>query len=193
MSKKRLQQRQSLLNSKKTVDKIHALTNEVTEKEVPDLSLIVPYGRRAKEFRQGMQKTVKQHINKNLNVIFKTNTIANYFSNKCATPKQCRADVVYQFTCHGCTAVYYGETERHLHYRLLEHRQPSRTSKVLEHNLECNERQHLLELQEFKIIAGNFTSSRERKIREALEIRMRSNSINVQNFRQASDVIKLFK
>ena len=175
------------------VDKLQNPEITNLEKEQPEFVLKVAYGRKAKEFCKNIQRTVKQHTNKLVNVIFITNKVSAYFTNKSATPKEARADIVYKFTCHGCEATYYGETERHLHYRLLEHRQPSRTRKIVDHNLVCNKRTKSLTLDEFKIVASNFMSQCKRKIREALKIRSGGNTLNIQMHRANGYILKLFQ
>ena len=118
--------------------------------------------------------------------------MASYFSNKCKVPIAVEANVVYKFKCHGCEAVYIGETERHLHYRCLqEHRQLSRKSAILDHNLTCNKRSSNLTLNEFSIIAKRFTTKKLRQIREAIEIKSAGETLNVQNH-NIGDLLAVF-
>ena len=48
-------------------------------------------------------------------------TLSNLFKFKGSIPKYFRSHPIYKFSCSCCNATYYGETERHLFVRALEH------------------------------------------------------------------------
>ncbi len=56
-----------------------------------------------------------------LKVIYKTNKIAMFCSNKDPIQKLMKANVVYRFSCPGCFKSYVGKTDRNLVTRLTEH------------------------------------------------------------------------
>ena len=88
--------------------------------------------------------------------------LQNY--NKCG--------VVYQLTCHDCEASYIGETERALKQRLKEHH---KDSSPVGHHMGYNN--HELDSQNIRIVDRD---SRwfQRGVREAIEIRSRSPTLN---------------
>ena len=47
--------------------------------------------------------------------------LAHLFNFKDRTPKVLRSRVVYSYTCQCCSALYVGQTARHLHTRASEH------------------------------------------------------------------------
>ena len=90
----------------------------------------------------------------------------------------------------GVCARYVGESHRHLRTRVPEHRQLSRTSVVLDHILSCNSHSSSLTLNEFKIIAKGLPS-KQRIIREAIEIKSSSNLLNILNRAVALSALSL--
>ena len=124
--------------------------------------------------------------NKNVSVVFTTHKIIRYCSNKSKTPKELEANLVYQFTCHGCEALYVGETKRHLKTRLAEHRQQSRSSHIKNHNNSCNKRHYCnCDISEFKVLGKQFSSTKQRKVLESIIIKEVAPSINKQlDFRE---------
>ena len=47
--------------------------------------------------------------------------LSSLFKFKESIPKYLRSHLIYKFSCSCCNATYYGETERHLFVRALEH------------------------------------------------------------------------
>ena len=85
---------------------------------------------------------------------------------------QDKCGVVYQLTCHDCEASYIGETERALKQRLKEHH---KDSSPVGHHMGYNN--HELDSQNIRIVDRD---SRwfQRGVREAIEIRSRSPTLN---------------
>ncbi len=83
-----------------------------------------------------------------------------------------KCGVIYHLTCQDCYAQYVGETERALKHRLKEH---SRDSSPVGHHMGFH--QHKLDTDNIKILDRE---SRwfQRGVREALQIRSRSPSLN---------------
>ena len=92
------------------------------------------------------------------------------------TPKdnpQDKCGVVYQLTCHDCESSYIGETERALKQRLKE---LQKDSSPVGHHMGYNK--HELDSQNIRIVDRD---SRwfQRGVREAIEIRSRSPTLNL--------------
>jgi len=150
-------------------------------------NLKLPYSERAKEFKRFLEH--RTPIGLKLRVIFVTNKCRNYFSNKSKTPLCIKANLVYQFKCHKCEALYIGETSRHLRTRIAEHTQSSRNSSVLSHIKRC--KGNLVDYnKDFKVILNNFDTNYERIIAEALLIKHHKPCLNVQG--DSSNHIKVF-
>ena len=106
------------------------------------------------------------------------------------TPLSVQANIVYQFKCHKCEALYIGETNRHLRTRIAEHTQSSRNSSILNHILNCRDRENIGSDKEFSILCKNFDYYKERIITEALLIKHYKPCLNVQS--DSSKNIKIF-
>ena len=165
---------------KRTVNKLLHSTEKQQTVEPQIFTLSVPYAHNSNIFKQTMNKSLSGYGPCKLRILFETNKIASYFNNKCKIPLPVESNAVYKFTCHGCEAVYLGETERHLHYRQHEHGQPSRKSAIFDHNMSCNKRTRAFSIGEFKIIAKRFHTKQLRLIREAIEIKNAGDTINMQ-------------
>ena len=151
------------------------------------INLKLPYSERAKEFKRFLEH--RTPVGLKLRVIFLTNKCRNYFSNKSKTPLCIKANLVYQFKCHKCEALYIGETSRHLRTRIAEHTQSSRNSSILSHIKRC--KGNLMDYnKDFKVILNNFDTNYERIIAEALLIKHYKPCLNVQG--DSSNHIKVF-
>ena len=83
-----------------------------------------------------------------------------------------KCGVVYQLTCQDCEASYIGETERALKQRLKEH---LKDSSLVGHHMGYNK--HKVDSQNIRIVDRD---SRwfQRGVREAIQIRSRSPTLN---------------
>ena len=150
-----------------------------------------PFSEKAKEFKRDIMKRVPSPFK--LKLIFSTNKTLNYFSNKSKTELGLKANLVYQFDCHKCHALYIGETNRHLRTRIAEHTQKSRTSSILDHVNKCISKFKLNNketLSQFNILMSNFDNYYERIIGEALLIKKCKPVLNIQN--DSTNHIKVF-
>ena len=77
------------------------------------------YSEGAQEFKKVLLKSIPRGFK--ARIIFTTNKASRYFTNKSKTPLGIKANLIYQFTCHKCQALYIGETNRHLRTRVAEH------------------------------------------------------------------------
>ena len=128
-----------------------------------------------------------------INVIYQTKTTGSYLSNKCPSPRECEANLVYQFNCHGCEARYIGQTKRHLKTRLAEHRHKSRESAIRDHALVCDHRQKNINVDEFKILFKSFSTKLQRKYYESICIMKSSTQLlNIKSKKKIKKILLLY-
>ena len=109
----------------------------------------------------------------------------NLFKVKDVTPLSLRSNVVYCFECSSCQAAYVGQTARHLHQRISEHRGVSHItnnevkskvhSKIRDHKLTCVNSK--IGKENFKILATGNTSL-ELLVKETLLIQRHRPTLN---------------
>ena len=131
--------------------------------------LKIQYGNGNKELRTAL-RAITPTDSPPIQVVFETKKIKSFLTNKCRTPKESNANLVYRFKCHGCEASYVGETKRHLRTRVAEHRQQSRESAIRDHALMCNTRSTPIKIDEFETIKTNFPSKLQRRFYESVTI-----------------------
>ena len=112
-----------------------------------------------KSINNDIQKLINRfypHIN--LNIIFQNNfSIASFFPFKDRIPTSMISNLVYKYSCAQCPATYYGETSRHLHTRIAEHRGlSSRTGIPITNPSHSNIRNHAME-KSHEINSDNFS------------------------------------
>ena len=71
--------------------------------------------------------------------------VSYFLSKKDKIPDLERNDLVYEFSCPGCSATYIGKTVRNLRTRLTEHAKLN-TSAVSEHLTTCEHARHIADL-----------------------------------------------
>ena len=121
-----------------------------------------------------------------LHLIFlNSDTIGKIFKFKDVLSSPVRSGVVYEYSCGECSAKYIGETTRHLHTRIAEHKGISpRTGNLLQNPPNSNIYRHYADTghqilkKYFKII--NQSEDYLLKISESLLIRQGSPSLNEQ-------------
>ena len=69
-----------------------------------------------------------------------------FLSKKDKIPDLERSDLVYEFSCPGCSATYIGKTVRNLHTRLAEHSKFNNISAISEHLTTCEHAKHVTDL-----------------------------------------------
>ena len=94
-----------------------------TPETKPTLWLNVPYlGKNGDFLIKNLEKKLQKSLSDfKLKVIYKTNKIAMFCSNKDPIKNLMKSNVVYCFTCPGCAKTYVGKTDRNLVTRLTEH------------------------------------------------------------------------
>ena len=119
-------------------------------------------------------------------IFFNHNTIARIFKYKDSLSSSVRSNVVYQYACGECSAVYIGETSRHLRTRIAEHRGiSSRTGNLLQTRPNSNIYRHFIDTGH-EIIPSNFKilfspDNYLLKLSESILIRQHSPSLNDHN------------
>ena len=78
-------------------------------------------------------------------VIYQTKKVFYFLSKKDKIPYLERKDLVYEYSCPGCSATYIGKTVRNLRTRLTEHAKLN-TSTVSEHLTSCENARHITDL-----------------------------------------------
>ena len=118
-------------------------------------------------------------IGTTIKIALTPNKIARYFSIKDKKLENLQSDVVYKFTCGGCTSTYIGFTTRHLTTRIREHLESDKKSHVLKHlnasiscKIKCSDKS-------FEIIDHAHTEY-SLKIKEAIWIKWDKPTLNVQ-------------
>lgn len=113
-------------------------TRTLTER--PMLWLNLPFLGKEGDFliKNFKRKILKNLDNINLKIIFKTNNVSMFCSNKDRIADIKKANVVYKFSCPGCAKTYIGKTERNLITRLNEHADGHVESAIHSHLLSCS-------------------------------------------------------
>lgn len=139
------------------------------------------------QLRRSIKQINKQFMpHKDVIVYFKPGLrVSNFFRTKDSTPFELRSHVVYQYTCAGCNSSYIGQTARHLHHRIAEHRGVSHlTGNVMKQQVHSNIRDHCSQCtrstcsaRDFKILARGSTDI-ELLVKERLLINREKPSLN---------------
>ena len=90
---------------------------------------------------------------------FSTTKVHFFTNNKDKTPDDYKANVVYRFSCPGCSATYIGKTERNLQERCIEHA-TRKDSVIFDHLRECAQLNYLRAMLLFDI--NNITREDQR-------------------------------
>ena len=105
-----------------------------------------------------------------IKIALSPNKIARYFSIKDKKLENLQSDVVYKFTCGGCTSTYIGFTTRHLTTRIKEHLESDKKSHILKHINSSNNCKSRCSYKSFEVIDQAQTEY-ALKIKEAIWIK----------------------
>ena len=137
----------------------------------------LPYRGKVSEMLQNKLDKVSNSFCKNVKakVAFLPCKVRQYFSPKDPMPKEYKSNVVYQFDCAGCNAMYIGETTVHFSTRIKEHltksTQPSAVYKHLgSHRGRPNKCRKVCSETSFKII-DEASTKYGLKLKEGMHIR----------------------
>ena len=92
--------------------------------EKNQLLIILPFlGHLSFETRNRLNSCIRNQLPScSLRIAFQSKTcLFSLFKLKESIPKYLRSHLIYKFSCSCCNTTYYGETERHLFVRVLEH------------------------------------------------------------------------
>ena len=121
---------------------------DTSEDVSPKIWLRIPFLGKQGEF---LVKRLIKKIQRNLTrpvkfiVIYQTKKVSYFLSKKDKIPDLSRSNLVYQFTCPGCSKAYIGKTERNLATRLSEHSDPLK-SAISKHLTDCEHANFILDL-----------------------------------------------
>ena len=126
-----------------------------TIKEKPTLWLNVSFlGKNGQFLIKRLEKKLRKSLGDfKFKVVLKTNKLSMFCSNKDRLPQNEKANVVYLFSCPGCSKKYIGKTERNLITRLDEHAKGNNDSAIHQHLNSCSYYGELLNL--FKLFYGD--------------------------------------
>lgn len=136
----------------------------ITQPGDTSVTLTLPFlGFQSSLIRRSIRRTMRRSFPSiNFRLVFTTlERIGSRFHVKDRLPKALASNVVYEFSCSGCTATYVGKTQRHFNVRCGEEHlgissrtgnrvQPDQNSKVQEHLRQSG---HRADLGNFKIIS----------------------------------------
>ena len=83
-----------------------------------------------------LRKCVRPEKKLHFKTVYTTTKVNFFTNNKDRTPLGFKANVVYRFTCPGCSAQYIGKTDRNLHERCIEHA-TTKDSAIHNHLVTC--------------------------------------------------------
>ena len=160
------------------VDKLFIKRLQLITVEKKTLLLSLPYlGEISLQTRTKLRKSLKGLLNScELQIVFKSQRrLLNVFRFKDRLPRDIVSGVVYKYTCGRCNSTYYGETNRHLKVRSVEHIviSPSTFKKTKasiasrDHLLNCN---NIPFFEEFTILT-NVNNKFDLQIKENLLIK----------------------
>ena len=112
-------------------------SNQNQLKDTPDVHYFkLPYiGNLSHQIKNKLSKLCKEFCkeNSNINLVFKSFKIKNYFSYKDPIPDDFKSFLVYKFTCASCSSSYIGETCRHCKTRIEENIKEDNESHIFKH------------------------------------------------------------
>ena len=110
-------------------------TNQNQLKDTSDFHAFkLPYiGNRSHHIKNKLLKLCKEFCKENFNIelVFNSFKIKNYFSYKDPIPDDLKSFLVYKFTCANCSSSYFGETCRHFKIRIEEYIKSDNKSHIL--------------------------------------------------------------
>ena len=109
---------------KKFFDKLYITKRIYQTVEKKQLLIILPFlGHLSFETRNRLNSGIRNQLPScSLRIAFQSKTrLSSLFKFKESIPKYLRSHLIYKFSCSCCNFTYYGETERHLFVRALEH------------------------------------------------------------------------
>ena len=110
-------------------------SNNIVDENISKIWVRIPFlGKQGEYLVKKLIRKLQRNLNKPVKfiVIYQTKKVSYFLSRKDKIPDLERNDLVYEFSCPGCSATYIGKTVRNLRTRLTEHAKLN-TSAVSEH------------------------------------------------------------
>lgn len=166
----------------------HPPQDSSEEDQEKKATISIQCGKGSKELKQSLRQLLPQSPS-SIFVNLQTKKILSFVSNKCPTPIECKANLVYHFSCHGCDAQYIGESKRHLRTRVAEHGQRSRESAIKDHALMCQKRTKSINIEEFKVKKDSFANKCLRRYYESILINQSAvQLLNIKSKKKAEEL-----
>ena len=141
---------------KKTLQKKKgAVTDKSELDEIPKIWFRIPYiGPTGEQLVKHCISKLKRCSKEDLNFIllYDTNKLSFFCSNKDPVPENLRAHIIYEFQCLGCKAKYIGKTDRCSGLRLDKHSH-AETSAIGKHLNECEHFHFIVNLYNISVFS----------------------------------------
>ena len=165
-------------------------TPRVETDDTDRVILKLPYiGEASYECGKKLKSLIDNKFGVNVQVVFTSCKVGQYFSLKCKTPLSLLSNVVYTFSCQRDAGLsYIGKTKRHLTTRVKEHLALADSSKseIKSHILQCGPcRTGQLGMDSFNVVK-RCQNSYDVLIHEALSIKKHNPKLNKQLFKNGS-------
>ena len=124
------------------------ISNNIADENISKIWVRIPFlGKQGEYLVKKLIRKLQRNLTKPVKfiVIYQTKKVSYFLSKKDKIPELERNDVVYEFSCPGCSATYIGKTVRNLRTRLTEHAKLN-TSAVTEHLTTCEHARHIADL-----------------------------------------------
>ena len=123
-------------------------SNNIADENISKIWVRIPFlGKQGEYLVKKLIRKLQHNLTKPVKfiVIYQTKKVSYFLSKKDKIPDSERNNLVYEFSCPGCSATYIGKTVRNLRTRLSEHAKLN-TSAVSEHLTTCEHARHIADL-----------------------------------------------
>ena len=126
------------------------VSNNSVDENISKIWVRIPFlGKQGEYLVKKLIRKLQRNLTKPVKfiVIYQTKRSRTYFLfKKDKIPDSERNDLVYEFSCPGCSATYIGKTVGNLQTRLIERVKKLNTSAVSEHLTTCEHARHIADL-----------------------------------------------
>ena len=123
-------------------------SNSTADENISKIWVRIPFlGKQGEYLVKKLTRKLQRNLTKPVKfiVIYQTKKVSYFLSKKDKIPDLERNDLVYEFSCPGCSATYISKTVRNLRTRLSEHAKLN-TSAVSKHPTTCEHARHIADL-----------------------------------------------
>ena len=166
---------------KQFVDRKFCKPDAKIDSETPRYTFRIPYvGNPSLLFKKKLKKMFKSR-NIDINIVFSSTKVRNYFSLKDRSHAVLRSSLVYKFECLGDPSTsYIGKTKRYLEQRVNEHSNPRKPGAVCSHISNCHHCQSSSKIIDSFTVLHKASSDFDLQIIEALQVREHRPILNKQ-------------